>query len=82
MIDIGIIFGSLLTGYYTDLLGSYIKVITPILFISSLFLFLIKYLLNYNHAWIYYVCILALGLLYGGPYTLIGIKLISYSCVH
>ena len=48
MLDIGTLCGSLITGFISDKIRAYSKVISPQLLISAAYLFSIKYILNLN----------------------------------
>ena len=71
MVDVGSFIGGLIVGYLGDKYGFRALFLSPCLFLSSILMFIVSFTFN-DVAWMYYIAMLIIGLLSGGPYIIIG----------
>ncbi len=71
MVDTGSFIGGLIIGYLGDKYKYRAIFLSPLLFCSSLVMFLTAYLLT-DQAWQYYISMFLVGITIGGPYNIIG----------
>mmetsp|Transcript_9817 Transcript_9817/g.868 ORF Transcript_9817/g.868 Transcript_9817/m.868 type:complete len:81 (+) Transcript_9817:40-282(+) len=69
--QVGTVFGGVLTGCLSDYIGKRSLVLSPLLFIASIMMFIIKFYLTSEDIISYYLTIFMIGVCLGGPYTLI-----------
>ena len=71
MVDIGAFVGGLIVGYLGDKYSYRALFLSPLLFLGAAVMFIVAFSLE-SEAWTYYVGMLAIGMLVGGPYNIIG----------
>ena len=71
MVDIGCFIGGLIVGYLGDRYKYKALFLSPLLLVSSLVMFVVSFALT-DVAWMYYVAMLLIGIMTGGPYNIIG----------
>ncbi len=71
MVDIGSFIGGLTIGYFSDKTGYRALFLSPLLFLSSIIMFVVAFLLT-DQAWQFYIAMFWIGITIGGPYNIIG----------
>lgn len=71
MVDVGSFVGGLIVGYLGDIYSYRALFITPLFGASAIVMFIVSFALN-DTASAYYICLLLIGLMMGGPYNIIG----------
>ena len=71
MVDIGCFIGGMIVGYLGDKYKFRALFLSPLLLVSSVVMFVVSFIFG-SVAWMYYVAMLLIGILTGGPYNIIG----------
>ena len=71
MVDIGCFVGGLIVGYLGDKYKHKALFLSPLLFVSSGVMFVVSFAFK-DVAWMYYIAMLLIGMMTGGPYNIIG----------
>lgn len=71
MIDLGALVGGAIVGILVDYFDKRSIFLSPLLFVCSIVMFVISFA-GSDAAWVYYLGMLLIGILLGGPYNIIG----------
>lgn len=71
MVDIGSFVGGMIVGYLGDIYSYRALFLTPLFMGSACVMFVVSFALT-DSASSYYICLLLIGLMMGGPYNIIG----------
>jgi MFS family permease len=71
MVDVGTCVGGIFIGYLGDRFSHRALFLSPSFFISSILMFIVSFA-KIHSSWLYYLAMLLIGVLAGGPYNIIG----------